>query len=162
MNLLQTMSSKWNSAKHCYKVLEILRENLVSQSEEDTTILRQIPSTRGPQISSSEGSTQHTFRPDSLQDRRRGHKRQRVGNRDFSTSNETWHTGEDYQGHIRHNQNPHRHIEPAFNEILGDSAMFEIDKINEMEWPDVFGQVSWESLFHDNSNSLGGIPNFPP
>jgi len=155
MDLLQIMGKKWNSAKHCHKVLELLRSNLVSQLDNGASGRRPNQSRSGSQILSRGGGTCQSSRPDDMEEGRGSSKRQRQDNEEFGTTDSVSNSGIHSQENSWHSRNL-----PIFGDVLGTSAITEMERLNEAEMPDLFGQVSWESLFHTNGDNMPGMATF--
>lgn len=159
LDLLQTLGRKWNSAKHCHKVLGVLLANLSARSDGGAPVPQQVLPTGSSQRLIRVGGAQKTSRSEDTEGDRDGDKRQKLNNQEYDHVNEMWGGVIDNQEQLWHGQYYH-HVEPELNDMLGDNTMLGIDMMNELEYPDIFGQVSWEALFHGNGNNIADMANF--
>ncbi|KFZ13904.1 hypothetical protein V502_06352 [Pseudogymnoascus sp. VKM F-4520 (FW-2644)] len=145
LDLLQTMGQKWNSARHCHSVLGILLADLHAQRNKDAPDVRN-PSTRAQQLSrgSRRMSRSHTVVDDDKSD-----KRQRVSSPEY-TENDIW----GFPTQEQHLLQGQYHVRPDLDDTFQYSPVQTSGQINELQWPDIFGQVSWEALFQGDSGPI--------
>jgi hypothetical protein len=100
----------------------------------------------------SRGDAQKTQRSDTGIGRHDIDRRPKLGIQDYATNGNgvNHHQAQLWQGQS--------HLESEFNHTLGDSTI-SVDRINELDWPDVFEQVSWEALFHGDGNTTTDMAN---
>lgn len=142
------MGQKWNSARHCHSVLGILLDDLHAQCNKDAPDVRN-PSTRAQQLSrgSRRMSRSHT-----VVDNDRSDKRQRVSSPEY-TENDIW----SFPTQEQHLLQGQYHVRPDLDDTFQYSPVQTSGQINELQWPDIFGQVSWEALFQGDSGPMDHV-----
>jgi hypothetical protein len=140
------MGKQWSNARHCHAVLSILSSNLYTRLNEDSDA-RQRPSSTPRAQHTPQSRVQRTRSPTSAGGRE-SEKRQRTYNAEAEISLDAGHQQAEFS-------NPNFNY-PAFDSTLYDNSidLQGFSRINDLQWPDVFGQVSWEALFNRGDGYL--------
>jgi hypothetical protein len=149
------MGEQWKNARHCYAVLSILSSNLQSRLNEESV---------APQRSSSTPYAQHptqnlmqrTRSPTSPDDQN-PEKRQRIHNSEAENTFIAVNNPGDQPGQLSNQHSNYAAFDSTFHENDLDIEGF--NNLDELQWPDIFGQVSWEALFHGGGGYLDGAEN---
>lgn len=154
LNILNTMGEQWSNARHCHAVLNILSSNLSSQLNEETDA-RQRPSST-PRGQSLQSHARRTRSPKSRGDWS-SEKRQRIQNSEAGNSFDFLGNLTNQQGQFSNQQ----FNDPALDSMFHGNGVDTqgLSKINELQWPDVFGHVSWEALFQGGSEHMENTGN---
>jgi hypothetical protein len=153
------MGQKWATARHCQDVLNILVADLRVQHGEDTSSTKWLDSNGRPKSSYSRRKTQRV--PIDVTPS----KRQKLGSKGF-TSEEPAETIDQVPQNQQHGIN-------AYNLASSQSFSLAAEQDNEFQWledpalqgvvpdmQDIFGHLSWESLFQGDGTDTYLWPNY--